>query len=378
MVSRAEFAEEAQAAVEARAQARRARVERGELTPQAGMGSMDEWRLDLGGYQLYLTPLSGDWLYLDPVHQTIEPTGYRCGEVTFGVLDGTLGARLRERQSAALPAPPVFPSAAPAPGPPTAFPACPAPAAGPPPPPRAGHGRRLLQLLSLVPLLFGLATTGIGVYRLVSSRGTTSERPPATQGTAAPGTHPATAPTAPPVTLTEPAPTTTAAPTEAAPPPTRTATAKPSTTTTVGRCRNRAVGYSLTYPAGWHVASGPDGTCQYFNPTPFQVPKDAEVAVAIVVYEMPDDFGTATSQFTQPGLIDILQQKRTTVAGHRALRIVYRDQSESGTSGAKNCEVLVDHNNRTLALAAHAPFSADFATTQKVLDAMAASLSFSS
>lgn len=387
-----QFAEEAQAALEARAAVRRARVDRGELTPESGMGSMQEWRLDLGGYQLYLAPLTGEWLYLDPAHEAIEPTGYRSGDVTFGVLDGMLGVRLRHRPAPApaltapmpfaspvglLSPPPLLGAAAPTrAGPPVANP--------PPPAPRPGRSRSILRLLALVPMLISIATTGVGIYQLVHT-GHPSMVSAASAGPAAPSSPPtspaiaassttATPSTADPSSATATTPSTTHTPSTTA---AASTTTLPSTTAPAAktvRCTNRTVGYSVAYPVGWSVTAGPDGTCQYFNPTPFHVPQDTEVAVAIVIYEMPDDFATATAQFTQPGLLSILRQEPATVAGHRALRILYRDQGETGTTGAKNYEILIDHNHHTLALAAHAPFSANFTTTQHVLKTMAASL----
>jgi len=93
VVSGVVFAEEDQAALEAKAAARLSRVERGELTPQAGMGTIEEWRLDLPGHQLLLVPSTREWLYYDQVHDTWEPTGYCAGEVRFGVSADSLGVK---------------------------------------------------------------------------------------------------------------------------------------------------------------------------------------------------------------------------------------------------------------------------------------------
>jgi hypothetical protein len=93
VVSEVVFAEEDQAALEAKATARLSRVERGELTPQAGMGTIEEWRLDLCAHRLLLVPSTREWLYYDRAHDTWEPTGYLAGEVRFGVNGDTLGVK---------------------------------------------------------------------------------------------------------------------------------------------------------------------------------------------------------------------------------------------------------------------------------------------
>ena len=75
MVTASGVLEEEQAALEAKAVVRWARVERGELTPEAAMGSMDEWMLDSDGRRLLLVPSTREWLYFDDVHGTWESAG---------------------------------------------------------------------------------------------------------------------------------------------------------------------------------------------------------------------------------------------------------------------------------------------------------------
>lgn len=95
VVGTALFAEEEQAALEAKAAARWASVERGETTPAQAMGEMAEWQLEIGGCRLLLVPFNRQWLRYDSIHDTFEPTGYRAGQAHFGVLDGALGVKLR-------------------------------------------------------------------------------------------------------------------------------------------------------------------------------------------------------------------------------------------------------------------------------------------
>lgn len=87
------FADDEQVALEAKATARWGRVDRGELTPESGMGTIEEWQLDIAGHRLLLVPSTGEWLYYDSVHDTWEPTGYSAGEVRFGVDAEALGVK---------------------------------------------------------------------------------------------------------------------------------------------------------------------------------------------------------------------------------------------------------------------------------------------
>lgn len=93
LVNEVTFADEEQTLLEAKATARWARVERGEFTPEAGMGAIEEWKLEIAGHQLLLVPSTREWLYYDRVHDTWEPTGYSAGEVRFGVDAGALGVK---------------------------------------------------------------------------------------------------------------------------------------------------------------------------------------------------------------------------------------------------------------------------------------------
>jgi hypothetical protein len=66
-------------------------------------GPLENWTLVLGPYQLVLLPLTGQWWYFDPVHETWEDTGQKAGEMEF-FLQGDL---LDGRAARAIPAPPV-------------------------------------------------------------------------------------------------------------------------------------------------------------------------------------------------------------------------------------------------------------------------------
>jgi hypothetical protein len=222
----------------------------------------------------------------------------------------------------------------------------------------------------LVSVLLGVAVSGLGLFRLVhgdhpkAAPSTTVAASAPVVATASPTAHAQTTHASAAAATTTPA---------SAPPARTTPTTAPATKT----CSNTLVGYSVDYPASWSVAGmDPAGPCQFFNPTPFKVPADSEVAVAIDVYQMPDSFDTSTGQFAEGGMFHVLESEPLTIAGHRALRTSYLDENQTGAAGAENYEVAVEHDTHTLILTAHAPFSTDFAATRRVLDAMASSLRF--
>lgn len=224
---------------------------------------------------------------------------------------------------------------------PTQPPGPPAPAANRGQGVRRSRKQYLLVWLRLLTMVLGLAVSSFGVYKLL----TTDDPAPVANGKA-----PA------PAGESKPAPTSTAPATKA--------------------CTNKLLGYSVDYPASWSVrGSDAAGPCQFFNPTPFEVPAAAEVSVAINIYQMEVDFNTLTGQFSDPGLYNVSLMKELTVAGNRAVRVRYRSGDQSPNPGADNYEIVVEHDTNTLVLTAHAPFSADFRATRRVLNAMAASLS---
>ena len=93
MVNAPRFAGDAQIELESRAEQQLARAERGEITPQELMGTISDWTLEIGPHRVALVPPTGEWLYYDAIHGTWEPTGYKAGEVRFGIRDGELGVR---------------------------------------------------------------------------------------------------------------------------------------------------------------------------------------------------------------------------------------------------------------------------------------------
>jgi len=62
-------------------------------TIEEAFGPFEEWTLSLGERSLLLHPAHKAWFYLDPIHDTWEPTGFGPGEVAF-IASGThLGYR---------------------------------------------------------------------------------------------------------------------------------------------------------------------------------------------------------------------------------------------------------------------------------------------
>lgn len=305
-------ASEEQAALEARAMARWARVEAGELTPEQGMGSMDEWELRLGAHRLALVPSTRQWLFLDPVHGTWEPTGFSAGQAVFGVQDGELGVRRTDGD-----APPAAPT-----------PDRTAAVSG-----DAGRSISPLAWLRGALLVAGLALSAFGAYRTL---------------TADDGPQPVSSAT---TTPSRPQPA-------------------PAHGTGTKTCSNDVAGYTLHYPAEW--SAGGEGRCTFFHPSPFEAPEASEVAAAIAVLELPDDFDTSTTQFEQPG-IDVDELERFSVDGRRAMRVLYLSPGEAG-DGARTYQVLVERVGTTLVFVAYEPYAESFAETREVVDSMVASL----
>lgn len=72
-------------------------------TVEESFGPYESWLLPMGAHQLLLHPVLKEWLYLDPLHDTWERTGYGPGEVVFTVQDGRLGARKKGAGGEAAP-----------------------------------------------------------------------------------------------------------------------------------------------------------------------------------------------------------------------------------------------------------------------------------
>lgn len=72
-----------QAAVEKQAaRLRGAPIAPGQTCAQA-YGAMEDWVFRLGPWLFFLEPVSGRWLFLDPVHGQYRDTGHGVGQVAF-------------------------------------------------------------------------------------------------------------------------------------------------------------------------------------------------------------------------------------------------------------------------------------------------------
>ena len=86
-------AEVAQQALEARLAKLWARGLDANATIEEAFGPFEDWTLSLGERSLLLHPASRAWFYLDPIHDTWEPTGFGPGEVAFVASGSRLGYR---------------------------------------------------------------------------------------------------------------------------------------------------------------------------------------------------------------------------------------------------------------------------------------------
>jgi hypothetical protein len=71
-------------------------------TVEEVFGPYESWLLSLGTHQLLLHPVLKEWLYLDPLHDTWERTGFGPEEVVFVVQGGRLGARKKDASAGGI------------------------------------------------------------------------------------------------------------------------------------------------------------------------------------------------------------------------------------------------------------------------------------
>jgi hypothetical protein len=114
-------------------------------------------------------------------------------------------------------------------------------------------------------------------------------------------------------------------------------------------CVDDAHGYSVEYPATWHVdTEGLFGACSLFDPDPVTVPVESEVPLEIAIQMGIASMPAATLTGDVMGRRN-LQRERFTVAGRDAVRIEGETTGEGLHSrGIRMVEFFVDLGERTL------------------------------
>jgi len=141
-----------------------------------------------------------------------------------------------------------------------------------------------------------LAATVAGVIFALRSGGGGEEAVPSPVATASPLPPATSAPTTPPPTTAAPSPS---------PSPTT-----PETAALGASCSSDREGYGIEYPADWHASSGPDWSCQLFDPQSFVVEPNTEPPiVAITVYVDQYRMGRLRDALTDPAFYEVISEE---------------------------------------------------------------------
>lgn len=155
-----------------------------------------------------------------------------------------------------------------------------------------------------------------------------------------------------------------------APPAVEAASPEPAGAGTV-ECYNRVVGYTVRYPADWHVNPGevlPD--CSVFDPEPIDLPVGSEIptdlAIVITRERVPFDTVSAEGPFRD----DLLRQP-VQVAGRRALQVEGLSTGDGlYDRGLRSYQYFIDLGGATLVATTFDSGALDFERKRGVLDAM--------
>jgi hypothetical protein len=228
----------------------------------------------------------------------------------------------------------------------------------PPAPPstpsvRAPRRKGVIRIISLVSMVLGLASSGVGVVRAMRSNS------PAPRGVPAAS---APAKSSPVAVVSSPSPS--SAPVAA-----------------VSTCANDVFGYSLSYPAAWVASSlTPEQGCSAFDLRP--IPRSELLKAsragrppraAIRIYPYGASYSRAVVAIHNRSDVnanDTIDMAVGNTSGERILAIV------RPTSGARTklFLYLLDLRGKAFVAEAYQPYSTDFAETMRVLDRMMRSL----
>jgi hypothetical protein len=143
-------------------------------------------------------------------------------------------------------------------------------------------------------------------------------------------------------------------------------------------CVDRAEGYAVRYPAGWHVNDERIlGPCSVFDPEPVEIPEGSEFPIehAIQIGFEPVPFATLTEGEVM-GRRD-LSREPTTVDGREALRIESETTGEGlHDRGIRFYRYLVDLGDTTMVAATYDAGTLPFERKRRILDAMMATFDF--
>jgi len=88
-------------------------------------------------------------------------------------------------------------------------------------------------------------------------------------------------------------------------------------------CTNRALGFSIAYPARWHTARlTAAGACLFFEPKPFRIPPNSDfTGTALEVQPTQQSYAGLIRTLSDPRFSRVQSRRRATVAGRPATRL---------------------------------------------------------
>jgi hypothetical protein len=143
-------------------------------------------------------------------------------------------------------------------------------------------------------------------------------------------------------------------------------------------CVNRAEGYAVAYPEGWHT-NAPNGPapCSVFHPAPFRIPVDSEMPVDLAVTIGFEAVSYAELTGEMLGRREI-SREATRVDGREALSMVSESTGEGlHEPGLRAYQFFVDLGDTTMIATTYdAGAEPAFERRRRILDAMMASFDF--
>lgn len=142
-------------------------------------------------------------------------------------------------------------------------------------------------------------------------------------------------------------------------------------------CVDRSRGFSVSYPAGWHVnAADVLPPCSLFHPEPFDVPVNSEVPIDIAVLLDIEPIKFETAVHEDAGRRD-LSLEETTVDGREAVRIEGETTGEGlHDRGIRLYQYFVNLGDSTMLAVTYDAGPVPFTEKRRVLDSIMSSVEF--
>ncbi len=140
-------------------------------------------------------------------------------------------------------------------------------------------------------------------------------------------------------------------------------------------------GYTLEYPERWYAELDNEvWKCAIFDPKPFSVSPDTEVApLAVMIYDEPTvAFDMAMTSLTDTSIYRVIAAVDTTVDGKPAVVLeTEATVDEVLAAGTYSYQYVVDRGSSTLVIVTSQQPGLAYERARAVIDEMAASMRFS-